>query len=449
MYGGTKEEMQRLLEDAEKIAGVEFDISSYADVVEAIHVIQTEMGIAGTTAAEAGSTISGSLSSAGAAWSNLLTGIADDNADFEGLVDNFVESVGVAAGNLLPRIETALNGVADLIEELFPVIMDRIPEIMNDVLPNVVDSGVAIVESFVEGLSENQDSLVDTAFDIVMTLINSALDLLPDIVELGINIIGSLADGIIDALPNLIDAAVETIITLSAMLLEPDNVLKLIETALEIINIIVDGLLKALPQLVGAAETIIDRFVDYILTPGNLSDLLSMAVEIIVTIGKGLITSAVKLGEAATRMTFEIIDKFRNADWLDIGKNVVDGILSGLKNGWTKLTGWFSDAWDDLVDGVKDLLDIHSPSKVFAGIGKNMALGVGEGWNKAFDGISDDITSSMDFERSIKVNASGTPSARPASGVNVVQNIYASKMTPSEVMDEAIYYQKKAVLFGV
>ena len=120
MYGGTKEEMQRLLRDAEKLTGKKFDISSYSDIVEAIHAVQTEMGITGTTAKEAATTIQGSVSSAKSAWQNLLVGIADDNQDFGKLVDNFVDSVATAAGNILPRVEQSLTGIVKLVDKRTP-----------------------------------------------------------------------------------------------------------------------------------------------------------------------------------------------------------------------------------------------------------------------------------------------------------------------------------------
>ena len=122
-----KEEMERLLEDAEKLSGVEYDISSYADIAQAVHVIQENMNIAGTTAKEASTTISGSIQSMSAAWSNLVTGMADKNADVPGLINQFVESVGTVATNILPVVEQALIGVGTLIEQLVPEIMNRIP----------------------------------------------------------------------------------------------------------------------------------------------------------------------------------------------------------------------------------------------------------------------------------------------------------------------------------
>jgi len=138
-YGGTKEEMERLLEDAEKISGIEYDISSLDDVYNAIHVVQEEMGITGTTAKEAATTISGSTASMKAAWTNLLAGMADDNSNFEGLISNFVDSVVTVANNLIPRISIVLGNLGDLvtglIEETLPLILNEVPALLEQLIP--------------------------------------------------------------------------------------------------------------------------------------------------------------------------------------------------------------------------------------------------------------------------------------------------------------------------
>ncbi len=143
-YGGTKEEMQRLLADAEKLSGVKYDLSSYADVVEAIHVIQTEMGITGTTAKEASTTIQGSVASMKAAWANLMVGMADDTQNFDMLLSNFIESIGTVADNLLPRIGIVIEGMGKLVAGLAPEIASALPTLTNELLPNLVELGCAV-----------------------------------------------------------------------------------------------------------------------------------------------------------------------------------------------------------------------------------------------------------------------------------------------------------------
>ena len=151
-YGGTKTEMERLLADAEKISGIKYDISSFADVTEAIHVMQEEMGIAGTTAREAATTIEGSISMMKGAWQNLVVGMADENANMDVLINNFVESTATAAQNLLPRIEQTLKGIGELIAALAPIIAEALPQLVAAVLPSLLSAAVSLVTSFVNGM---------------------------------------------------------------------------------------------------------------------------------------------------------------------------------------------------------------------------------------------------------------------------------------------------------
>lgn len=153
-YAGSKEEMQRLLDDASKLAGTKFEIGNFADIIEAIHVIQNEMGIAGATAQEAATTISGSGASMLAAWENLVTGMSDENADFSQLVINFVESAEVVWDNLEPRIGIALDGVVMLIENLGPKITEKVPVLIETVLPMFMNAGLEIVSAIGDGIGK-------------------------------------------------------------------------------------------------------------------------------------------------------------------------------------------------------------------------------------------------------------------------------------------------------
>lgn len=163
-YGGTKTEMERLLADAQKISGVKYDISNFNDVIEAIHVIQEQMGITGTTSLEAASTIEGSLNMTKSAWTNLLTGMADDNANFGVLVENLVSSLGSLAENLLPRMKIAIVGIGKLIRELLPKILDEIPEMMASLFPESMQEDV---RKIFEGIAE----AIKTTADVAMRLL--------------------------------------------------------------------------------------------------------------------------------------------------------------------------------------------------------------------------------------------------------------------------------------
>ena len=212
-YGGTKEEMERLLADAEKISGIEYDISSYADITEAIHVVQTEMGITGTTAEEAASTIQGSLSMMKGAWANLLTGLADENADFDALMDNFVESVVTVGENLIPRIETTIQGIAKLVSSASKTIIPLAIKTLRKELPNVVRAGIDVLKALIDGIVDNIDLIVDTALEIIMILTDELLteENIFKLVDAGIKLVIGIANGLVKAAPQLAAKAPELI----------------------------------------------------------------------------------------------------------------------------------------------------------------------------------------------------------------------------------------------
>ena len=218
MYGGTKTEMERLIADANKVKVAngemaDLSIDSFADVTEAIHIMQEEMGISGTTSKEASSTISGSISSMKSAWSNLVTGIADENADFEVLVGNFIETLvgdgqgnGGVINNIVPRVEIAMQGAGKMIEKLMPIIIDTVPQIVTEWLPKILKSGISIVSSIYNGIKENKSAIIDGAMETVWSLIDTITDpeTLADVLATGIDIILEIAAGLVKGIPDLI-----------------------------------------------------------------------------------------------------------------------------------------------------------------------------------------------------------------------------------------------------
>ena len=161
--------MQRLLDDAEKLSGVEYDISSFADITQAIHVMQENMGIAGATALEAGTTIEGSVNAMKGAWQNLVTGFADGNADIESLIEDLVTTIvgdgtesnlGVI-GNVLPAIETALGGIAKLIEGAAPKIIEILPGLVTRIVPSLISAATGMVNSVIAVVPDLLNTVVD------------------------------------------------------------------------------------------------------------------------------------------------------------------------------------------------------------------------------------------------------------------------------------------------
>lgn len=288
-YGGTKQEMQRLLDDANKLNAAQgkytkYTIDNYADIVQAVHDIQTEMDITGTTAREASSTIQGSTSAAKAAWSNLVTGVADDNADFILLVNDFVDSVGTAAQNILPRIEIALDGAAKLIEHLVPPIMAKLPALIETVLPKLARSAVNIVQKLVSEIRANAGKLIDSAVQIITVLGNGIYQMLPTVAQSALQIILTMVSKLNENLPQMLDTAGRMLIAF------------------------VQGISNHLPDIVKAAGSIIGTLLTYFVN--HLPE---------------IVNGALKMGGA-----------------------IVDGIMQGISAAWGGLVSWFNGIFNSL-----------------------------------------------------------------------------------------------------
>lgn len=195
-YGGTKEEMQRLLTDAEKLSGIKYDLSSYADIVDAIHVVQTEMGITGTTALEASTTIEGSIASMKAAWSNFVTGLGNDNANIAELSRELIKSVETVASNVLPVIETVLTNIAEAVKNDGPEMIEKFVSYALEKLPDIIALGLQMVLALVAGLAQNLPQLVSGVLRMVETIVSTFVASLPDIIDVGKDIVRGLWEGI-------------------------------------------------------------------------------------------------------------------------------------------------------------------------------------------------------------------------------------------------------------
>ena len=326
-YGGTKEEMQRLLADAEKLSGVKYDLSSYADIVEAIHVIQTEMGITGTTAKEASTTIQGSVASMKAAWANLMVGMADDTQDFDLLLSNFIESIGTVADNLLPRIGVVIEGMGKLVAGLAPEIASALPTLTNELLPNLVELGVQSISALVQGIQENGDSLAAGALSIVGTLAEGIAELLPMVADTAASLVVSLADGLTESLPDIIPIAIETISTLVENLTENANTI--IDAGIQIILALGEGLIAALPQLIETVPQIVINIANVI--NDNAPKLIDTALYLITRLAVGLVQAIPTLVVNIPKIIEAIVAAFMAFQWLNLGKQLIDGVANGVK----------------------------------------------------------------------------------------------------------------------
>ena len=431
--------MQRLLSDAEKLTGKKFDLSSYSDIVEAIHAVQTEMGITGTTAKEAATTIQGSVSSAKSAWQNLLVGIADDNQDFGKLVDNFVESVATAAGNILPRVEQSLTGIVQLVDKLAPVLIAKLPEVINKVLPGLLDAAANLVGSVIDALpalisgllptllsalSGIASKLMEAATQAVLALAQTLSDpaSLSAMIESALDLVLALVHGLMDAIPQLIAAVPQLVGAITATIItELPNIMA---AAVEIMVALIHGLMEALPQLMAYVPNLIIAITNGLLN--NLGTLISGGVQLLLAIAQGMIQAIPDMVAMIPRIIASIVDTFRSYNWSNIGKNIVAGMKQGVANAWKNFREWFKNLFGDLTNIAKKILGIASPSKVFKKIGQftteGLAIGIEQGGKDAFSAIKD-VSQGVIDNYGASVSAGFGVSVGASKGVSLTLNI--------------------------
>ena len=379
-YGGTKEEMQRLLNDAQKISGVKYDISSFSDITQAIHVIQTEMGITGTTAKEAATTIQGSMGMVKASWENLLTGLADPNADIDVLIDNVINSVTTLLQNLEPVVGAVLNKIPVMIGTLGEQIIETLPGIVNTILPSLLETGGQLITTLSNTLLNNASTLGNTATGILMALVNAIISNLPTVISTALTIILTLAEGLIEALPELIPTAIEMILQIVDTIL--DNIDKIVDLALQLIIALADGLIEALPKLTEKAPEIVIKLAKAIIkaTPKILIAAAELIVKLFEGLNNALNSCLAAWGNAIYNYIIKpIADKTK--DILAIGKNLVEGLWNGFKEKKDWLIGKIKEWCGSVLDGIKRFFGIHSPSAVMrdevgAMITEGIAVGI-------------------------------------------------------------------------
>lgn len=460
-YGGTKSELERLVADAEKLTGQALDPTKFSDVITAIHAVQENLGITGTTAKEASTTIEGSLNATKAAWENLLVGIADDDANLDELINNFVESVETAASNILPRIETILGGIGDLISKLAPIIIEAIPSLVEEIVPPLVEAageiltaiaevlpdlistlipliiqffteniaqfieiGIQIVTAIVTGISENIGLIIEAVPEIIESISNALSENGPELLEAGGKILEEIINGIIKLIPEIYRKLPEVITAIIEFISQ--NLPTILQKGTEILNSLVTGILEAIPDFVAKLPEIITSFVDFITE--NLPTIIDSGIDILLNLIEGILKTIPELVGALPQIIDAIVNGIGDllGSVVDVGKRIVEGIWQGISSmgSWIgdKIGGFFGG----IVDGAKSFLGIASPSKVFASIGGYMAEGVGVGWDDEFRNIKRDINKSLDFnaaiQRSIPI-VRGVASSMVPRGVYGGQNV--------------------------
>lgn len=433
-YGGTKEEMQRLIKDAanmkdvQKELGVTVDANSmsFGNIVNAISVMQKKMDIAGTTSKEASTTIQGSIASLKSAWDNLLVGVADDDADWDNLVSNFFDSIFTAADNVLPRIGTIAFGAMSLIRDT-----------VTELLPEVIGMLIDFVTTLVDDISGYLPNVMESIGQVGKTILDTFISLLPDILQMGINVLTYLIQGIAESLPNLIPAIIDAVLLMTTTLI--DNIDMIIDAGIQLLIGLADGLINALPNLIDKIPVIIDKLIMAI--TNNLPKIVESGILLMSKLGLGIVKAIPQLISKIPQIIFSLVRGFANyfSNMHEVGKNLVSGIWEGIKNAKDWLLGKVKEWCGNILNGIKAFFGIHSPSKVFKDeIGTNLALGVGEGFSDTMKTVSNDMSASIPTEFDIN----STVTKADTSNQLTLENITKSFVTAVKNLDAQIIIDK-------
>ena len=367
-YGGTKQEMERLLADAEKLSGVHYDISNLNDVYEAIHVVQGELGITGTTAEEASTTIQGSAAAMKAAWQNMLTGIADENADFDGLINNLVESVATFGENILPRIETALSGVGKLISGLAPIIVEALPGLVENVLPGFIDAIMEVVNSIVEAIPEVIPVLIQALVDIVMQLIECLAENLPTIIEAVIQGLEQIMNSLAENLPTIISGITQMLLQVIEVIIS--NAPQFLEAFLNLLLSFAQAELQALPQIIAELPTLINGIIDF------LKQAIPMVMDGFIQLMTSLCEALPEIIAAITEVLPQLIDGIISGIVALIPLIIDCGIqlFVALIENVSMIISKICDALPDLINGVIEGILSHLDEIIECGVQLFVAL---------------------------------------------------------------------------
>lgn len=345
-----------------------------------------------------------------------LQTLADDGVSLLGDFTRGLNEAGGDFGKISDVIGNAIGGIADMILENLPKIMEVAVDIVmalvnsiTDNLPMIIEVASSVIFTLLQGLVEALPQITQGAVQLVMSLVDGIIDNLPMLIQAAIDMIITLALGIADALPELIPSIIEAIILIVDTLLA--NMDKILETAFAIIAGLAEGLLNALPRLMEALPQIITTIIEFITS--NLPAIIEMGITLIVQFAAGLIQAIPQLIAALPQIIVAIVSGLGSAvgSVMQIGIDIVKGLWEGIKS----MGKWLSDSvgnfFGGIVDGVKGLLGIHSPSTVFAGIGGNMGEGIGVGFLNAMNGVEKDMQRAIPTEFDVNATVNGKGNA--------------------------------------
>lgn len=408
-YGGTAGEMARLVNDsgvmgksfkatAENVKDIPFD-----KLIESIHKTQEEMGITGTTAKEASSTISGSFNSVKASWENVLTSFAGgDNDAIQEAIDGLMEGVSNLATNVTAILPNVVAGIGQLAQGL----IEQIPTIVSTVMPVLLQAITGLVQTIVTVIPQ----LIPAVINLLTSLVNIIVQNLPMIIQAGVDVLLALIMGLVQAIPTLIPTIIDAIDIIIETLIK--NLPAIILAGIQLLVAIVKGLANALPKLIQYIPKIIDTLITTLTNPTMMKLIISASIQLIVAIVKGLIQAIPQLIAAIPKIITSIVNGLKNGikNMVSVGGDLVKGIWNGISDATGWIMGKIKGFGDSVLNGIKSFFGIHSPSRLFRDeIGKNLAYGVGEGFTDSMKGVTKDMQNALPstLDTDIGLNSSG------------------------------------------
>ena len=496
-YGGTKGEMQRLLNDAEKLTGKKYDISSFSDVTQAIHAIQTQMGITGTTAKEAASTISGSFNMMKASAKDFL-GNLTLGRDVSQSMENLVTSTGTFLSNLLPALGNIAKGLVNVIGTTFPQMFSKIGNSLGASMPGLISKGLTMVTQFTASLRKNAGKFVSAGMEMLLKLAQGWANSMPVMIQKIPQIITNIAGLINDNAPKIMATGGKIIITLVKGLINAiptlianiPQILRAMWNAFTAFNwmslgsSMISGIAGALRSGIGslfsAAQslcvTIVNAFINLPTVLFNAGAtaivhliqgfrsawgvITSIGGRIVVAVISGLVSLASRMWSSAKSAASRMLSAFRAVSWGSVGTHIISGIVRGIAGAAGKLFSAMKNLASKALSAAKKVLGINSPSRVFAAeVGRWIPAGIAVGVTKnsgMLSSVMDDTAKSMtssfnpNLVRNAQISWSGATQNNAANQTgNVVQNIniYQPVKAPGETA-EAIKNTAKYAFAG-
>lgn len=405
-YGGTKGEMERLLADASKISGIKYDISNLNDVYQAIHVIQGELGITGTTAKEATETITGSVSSAKSAFENFLSGA--------GTIDDVVDTFVVAGTNISNAIIKMAPKIVEGIVQLINGLIPQIVPLLQQLLPVIINGVMTLIQGLITALPTILNALMALVPQVVSLIAKMLPQILQALITGAILIINALAQ----QLPTLIPQIIDAILSMIPVLI--DNLPLFIEAGLQLIIGLLSGIIQATPKLISYIPKIVWSIVKVI---AKLPILLAkQGFNMIISLAQAIVNNIFKVVNGAKNLGTKVVNTIKNllkpGALVSVGKNLVTGLWNGLNSAKDWVLGKIKGFGSSIIKGIKGIFGVHSPSTVMFSIGGYLDKGFINGILSMQDDIDKTITGAFDLSPSLY----GTASNHFSPNVNVTVN---------------------------